>query len=131
MDAILEPVHVIFVKAVGGTKGAPQAFDTLESKLPSRKGRKFYATYDPLTKEYRACVETIPGEDAKSLGLETGTIPGGKYVKRKVADWSSKIPQLPGIVEEMAVGHRVDPTRPTVEYYRSMSELILFLPVHE
>jgi len=131
MDAILEPIHVMFVKAVGGTSGAPHAFDTLESKLPSLRGRKFYATYDPLTKEYRACVQTLPGEEAKSFGLESGTIPGGKFVKKKVTDWQSKIPQLPGIVYEMATGRRVDPTRPTVEFYRSSSELILYLPVQE
>ena len=117
------------VKANGGTKGAKEAFDTLESKLPSLKGRRFYGAYDPQTREYRACVVMVQGEDPLSLGLDSWTIPGGTYVTKKVINWSSKIMQLPQIFDEMASDRKVDPGRPSVEYYRSKSELVLYLPV--
>jgi hypothetical protein len=129
MDATLDPIPVMTVKAPGGTKGAKQAFESLESKLPSHRGRRFYGIYNPLTREYRACVALIPGEKAENMGLESWTIPGGRFVKRKVSDWTSNVQLIPQILDEMASGRIVDPKRPSVEFYRSESELILYLPV--
>jgi DNA gyrase inhibitor GyrI len=86
MDAMLEPIRVMYVKATGGTAGASQAFEALESKLLTMRGRKFYGTYNPLTGEYRACVQVAEGEKPESMGLEGWTIPGGKYARQKVPD---------------------------------------------
>jgi hypothetical protein len=129
METTLEPIHVMSVKAVGGTKGAQKAFNLLESRLQTLKGRKFYGTFNAFTDEYRANVQMVPGEVAASQGLEDWTIPGGRYLKRKVEDWTTKVAQLPHLVNEMAEGQKVDRTRPTIEFYRSDSELVLFLPL--
>jgi hypothetical protein len=118
------------VKAVGGTKGASQAFETLEARLPSLKGRRFYGTYSPFTGEYRACVR-IEGEDPKSMGFDDWTIPGGKYARQRVLDWSSKVGELPQIFEKLASGRAVDKSRPSIEFYRSDRELIIYFPVLE
>lgn len=131
METTIASIRVMSVKAVGGTKGAKNAFDSLESKLPSLRGRRFYGAFDRLTEEYRACVATAEGEDALSLGLERWTIPGGRCATRKVIDWNTKIQRLPQMFDEMASGRKVDPTRPSVEYYRSESELVLYLPLEE
>lgn len=125
----MDQIRVMFVKAKAGTAGAKEAFDTLESKLSSLRGRRFYGAYDPLTREYRACVETIQDENAASLGLESWIIPGGKYMTRKVNDWHLKIRELPQMFEEMARSCEVDLTRPSLEHYRSERELILYLPI--
>jgi hypothetical protein len=71
----------------------------------------------------------VQGEDPESLRFDRWTIPGGTYVMKKIINWNSKILQLPQIFDEMASGRKVDPGRPSVEYYRSQSELVLYLPV--
>ena len=60
-----------------------------------------------------------------------GTIPGGLYVRRKIRDWAKVVAdgKLGSIFEEMTGYYRVDPARPVVEYYRSMTELHALVPV--
>jgi len=129
MRTQLGPMTVLSVKAVGGTKGASAAFDFLESKLPTLKGRRFYGIFNPFTDEYRACVVKAEGENAAKMGLEEWTISGGAYASRKVADWPSKVADFPRLFMEMAANNTVDRTRPSVEFYRSHKEAVLYLPV--
>ena len=114
-------------------KGPKAAFDVLESKLPSLKGRRFFGTIRILDddEEYYACVERLPTEDPEALGLEVGTIPGGRYVRRRVWDWESVVAagKMKEISEEFARGYVLDPERPSVEFYRSMKELHILLPL--
>lgn len=114
-------------------KGPKAAFDALESKLPSLKGRKFFGTFRMLDdgEEYYACVERFPTDNPAALGLEAGTIPGGKYVRRRVWNWESVVAagKMKEISEEFARGYALDPDRPSIEFYRSMKELHILLPV--
>ena len=73
----------------------------------------------------------MPHDDPKAMGLDVGTIPGGLYVRRKIFDWESVIAQgkLGSIFKEMVQSYPVDRSRPDIEYYRSMSELHLLVPV--
>ena len=127
----LREIPVLRVKADMKGQGPPAAFDLLESKLPTLKGRRFYGTFriTPAGPEYYACVVRIDSDDAGKMNLETGTIPGGWYARRALSDWQGKIPQLPYIFQEMAQGQDVDPSRPSLEFYRSQAELQLFLPL--
>jgi len=129
MRSELSPVLVMTVKAEGGTRGANEAFELLRSKLPTMRGRRFYGIYYPSTGEYRACVEKKQGERAESYGLEAWTIPGGAYLTRKVDDWDSKLSEMPKMFEELVGNDTVDRTRPSVEFYRSQRELVLYMPV--
>ena len=103
----------------------------MEAKVSSPRGRRFFGAYDTLEREYRACVEMVQGDDPVSQQLESWTIPGGKYAKKEVEDWQSKVEELPKTFDEMASHRKVDPTRPSVEFYRSERELILYLPVND
>jgi len=127
----LQEILVLRVKADMKGKGPSAAFNLLESKLPTLKGRKFYGTFQftPDGEEYYACVARIDSDDPGKMQLETGVIPGGGYVRTKLSDWEKKIAQLPSLFEEMARTHDVDPTRPSLEFYRSQTELQLFVPV--
>jgi hypothetical protein len=113
--------------------GPAEAMHRLESKLPSRKGRRFYGTFrlPPESEEYFACVEKVASDDPASMDLDVGTLPGGSYIRRKVHDWENVIAagKLGAIFEEMVSSYHVDRTRPSIEYYRSMSELHLLVPV--
>jgi len=135
MDSYVErqEVEVLRVLADMKGKGPPEAMKRLESRLSSLKGRKFYGTFRllPDGEEYFACVEKMPHDDPKAMGLDVGTIPGGLYVRRKIFDWESVIAQgkLGSIFKEMVQSYPVDRSRPDIEYYRSMSELHLLVPV--
>jgi hypothetical protein len=126
-----QEIQVLRVKADMKGKGPSAAFKLLESKLPTLKGRKFYGTFQftPNGEEYYACVVRIDSDDPEKMQLETGILPGGWYVSSKLMDWEKKIAQLPSLFDEMAHTHDVDPKRPSLEFYRSQSELQLFLPV--
>jgi hypothetical protein len=122
---------VLRVRADFAGKGPSEAFDRLESRLPSLKGRRFYGTFSitPTGEEYHACVERINTDDPASMQLEVGEIPGGWYIRRKLIDWEAHLSELPTLFAEMAQTGDVDPSRPSVEYYRSRTELHLLVPV--
>lgn len=126
-------IEVLRVRANMKGKGPAEAMQLLESRLPSIKGRKFYGTFRMLPdgEEYFACVERTPLDDPAALGLETAVVPGGLYVRRKIPDWEKVIAdgKLGGIFEEMVRLYPTDPSRPQIEFYRSMTELHLLVPV--
>jgi len=127
MDIMLEDIEVMYVPAEGGPEGAREAFDKLESHFSRLSGRKFYGTFQDG--EYRACVALQSEDRPSELGLQTWVIPGGAYARRKVKDWTEKIPQLGEMFDALAEEFTVDPDRPSIEFYRSQSELHLLLPI--
>ena len=122
-------VQVMYVESATGLAGAAEAFDRLEARFPSLKGRRFYGTFQPPAGPYRACTAIEPGDDTPSLGLKTWVIPGGKYSRRKLLKWQARIPEIGGTFQSMAKEGERDSSRPSVEYYRSEKELVLFLPM--
>jgi len=135
MDSYVErsEVEVLRVRADWNGGGPAEAMHRLESKLASLKGRRFYGTFRllPEGEEYFACVEKLATDDPASMGLEVGVIPGGLYARRKVFEWEKVIAagQLGPIFQSMVAEHPVDQSRPDIEYYRSMQELHLLVPV--
>jgi hypothetical protein len=59
------------------------AFQRLEQLVPL-KGNRFFATFDAVSREYRACVALKPGQTAAQLGLPEGILPGGRYATGKL-----------------------------------------------
>jgi hypothetical protein len=125
----LPDVRVMYVESTTGHAGAAKAFDTLEAPFPTLKGRKFYGTFQPPTGPYRACVAIEPSDDVVALGFPTWTIPGGKYNRSKVANWEQHVPEIGKTFQRMRQESEHDLTRPSIEFYRSQRELVLFLPV--
>jgi hypothetical protein len=122
-------VPVMYVESAAGLAGAAEAFRQLEARLPGLKRRKFYGTFQPPDGPYRACVAHEPGDDPPAMGLATWTIPGGKYSRGKLPDWEERIPEIGQTFQRMAQECERDPSRPSVEFYRSQRELELLLPV--
>lgn len=133
MDTYVEvsDLEVLRVRADMRAGGPPEAFALLESKLSTLKGRRFYGSFQVSDRgeEYFACVVRTASDDPIALNVETGKIPGGLYARRTLVDWESKISSLPILFDEMGRLHDADPTRPSLEFYRSQSELQLLLPV--
>lgn len=131
MEVTLNDVPMMYLVAEGGPAGARDAFNKLEGKLPSLRGRKFYGTFQPATGEYRACVAIESGDDPPRMGLATGVIPGGLFLREKLKNWMNRIDEIGKTFIAMAEREksRVDHSRPSVEFYRSQDELILLLPI--
>jgi len=125
----LPDVHVMYVESTTGTAGAAKAFETLEAPFPTLKGRKFYGTLQPPAGLYRACVAIEPGDDVAAFGFPTWTIPGGKYARAKLVDWEKNLPEIGRTFERMSAESDRDASRPSIEFYRSQREMVLFLPV--
>ena len=127
MLVTLDDVRVMFLVSPSGPQGAGEAFDRLEARLPSLKGRKFYGTM--LNGEYRACVALETQDAPAAIGLDTCIIPGGVYARRKLERWLERLPEIGRIFGELAAEYPRDPARPNIEFYRSQKELLLFMAV--
>jgi hypothetical protein len=131
-DAIVNvaPMTVLYVRGQPDAPisvQAPAAFRELEEKLGSLRGRRFYgAIHDG---EYRACVAVRPGDDTGALALAQGWIEGGKYVRRRFRGWDGNVAIIEPSFTELCARADYDPSRPTLEYYRSQRELHLMAPV--
>jgi hypothetical protein len=126
-----QELPVMRVKADWKAGGPAAAMAHLESKLPTLKGRKFYGCFQvkPEGEEYFACVARVDSDDPERIQLETGAIPGGWYACRRLLDWEKDLSQMGRIFDEMNRANEVDPGRPSLEFYRSQSEVLLFVPV--
>jgi hypothetical protein len=127
------PVPVLRFRVDWNAGGPAAGFRILESRLPTIKGRKFYGTFRfvPGGEEYFACASRLDTDDPGKMGLEVGEIPGGWYARRKIPDWEKNLARIPIQFKEMVrvLGDEVDPSRPTVEFYRSQAELLTLVPV--
>jgi len=123
-----EEIAVQFVRVPDGLDEIRRAWNELETVVPLR-GRHFYGAYDPIADDYRACVEVREADDLVS-GLESGTLPGGTYLRARLRG------EPPGIYErikptfdELMRQAPADESRPSLEHYRRHDEIDLLLPI--
>ena len=119
----------MFIRTPDDVEAFGPAFERLEG-LVGLRGRKFYGAFYPREKEYRACVEVKEGDDPEALGLESGTLPGGRYLRTRL---SGEPPELYGRIgptfEALIAEAAPDESRPSIEFYRRFDEIDLLLPV--
>jgi len=127
VHTVLEDMPVMFVEAPGGLTGVADAWERLEAPLGSLRGRRFYGVY--FKGSYRACVATTDGDVPGELGLDTALIPGGLYATAKLRDWAEHTSEIEGAFAALQDANEVDPTRPSIEFYRSQRELVLYVPI--
>ena len=106
---------------------APIAFATLEGKLTTLRGRRFYGVV--VDGQYRACVAIRPEDYADALPHPTWVIPGGKFARRKLAHWEQHRHLIGETILQMRERADFDASRYCIEYYRSQRELLLMAPV--
>ena len=125
----LEPVETFCLVAEGGPETFPNTFQRLEDIVPL-KGHRFYGLFNRDDGSYRACVQPKGEDDTVTWGLESFTIPGGRYAYRKITGEHDELSrQIPSVFEELAAAHEVYPGRPSIEFYRRLDEFRLYLPV--
>ena len=124
-----EPIEVMFIRTADDPAEFGPAFERLE-ELVGTRGRKFYGAFYPQAKEYRACVEMQEADDPDGLGLETGTLPGGPYLRERLRGEAPALYERIGpTFKEMLQQATSDETRPSIEFYRRFDEIDLLLPV--
>ena len=93
------------------------------------RGRKYYGAFNN-DGEYRICVQLREGDDPKALGLEVGSLPGGRYARERLTGEPPKIYELIGpTFEQLSSRPDHDPSRPGIEFYRRRDVIDLLLPV--
>ncbi len=125
----MDPVMVMYVEAKGGLSGVKQAWSDLHSRLSDLRGRKFYGAYLSRKGVYRACIAVSDQTEPDRLGLPVWTIPGGRYARWRITDWSTRVEKIGEAFESMAKEHEYDPSPWSLEFYRSQKEVILLLPI--
>jgi hypothetical protein len=123
-----DEIAVQFVRVPDGVEHIRRAWDELEAVVALR-GRHFYGAFDPVTNDYRACAEVREGDELVP-GLESGTLPGGRYLRARLHD------DPPGVYArigptfgELTEQAKPDETRPSLEHYRRHDEIDLLLPI--
>jgi hypothetical protein len=123
-----DEIAVQFVRVPDGLANIRRAWDELEAVVPLR-GRHFYGAYDPVTDEYRACVEVRAGDEL-APGLESGTLPGGRFLRARLrGDPPAVYERIGPTFEELMRHTQPDETRPSLEHYRRHDEIDLLLPI--
>lgn len=128
------PLRLITAKSAKFPEGNREAFSALESHLKTLKGRRFYGlVYEKEGgMDYHAGLvpdSEIEERKFSALGFSITEIAGGRCARIKMLDWISQTDQIGPSFGAMIRQFGIDPSRPQMEYYRSLSELHLLLPV--
>jgi hypothetical protein len=99
--------------------------------LVGLKGRKMYARADERRHSYTVCTPIKEHDDPIALGLATGTIPGGRYLRGRLAGEPPFIYEhiVPGMWE-LRQRVEMDASRPLIEFYRRRDQIDLWVPIH-
>lgn len=123
--------EVMFLRTRDEPVEMRRGWERLEAAVGLRR-RKFFGTFDPSTREYRACVQVREGDDPAALGLESGTLPGGRYLRARLRGEPPEVYERIGPTFEALVRTaQPDSTRPSIEFYRQRDEIELLLPVSD
>lgn len=124
-----DEIAVMFIRTPDDVAAFGPAFERLE-ELVGLRGRKYYGAFHPVEKEYWACVVAQEADDAAALGLESGTLPGGRYLRARLR---GQPPELYGRIgptfDALSAQTAPDESRPSIEFYRRFDEIDLLLPV--
>ena len=124
-----EAIDVMFIRTNDDVAEFGPAWQRLE-ELVGTRGRKFFGAFYPATQEYRVCVQIQQGDDPTALGLETGTLPAGRYLRERIrGEPPALYERIAPTFQELLKHATSDETRPSIEFYRRHDEIDLLLPV--
>lgn len=122
-------IEVMFLRTEDDPAAIGRGFERLEATIGLR-GRRFFGAFYPATGEYRACVQVREGDDPDALGLETGRLPAGRYLRTRLhGDPPQVYERIAPTFEALVKMTPPDETRPSIEFYRRHDEIDLLLPV--
>jgi len=109
-------IEVLYLRTKDDPAAIGHGFERLEATIGLR-GRKFFGAFHPATREYWACVQAQEGDDPAALGLESGRLPGGRYLRTRLRGEPPQVyeriaPTFDALVQMTAP----DETRPSIEF---------------
>jgi GyrI-like small molecule binding protein len=123
-------VAVMFKRVADEQTAISRGWAEVEEAVGSLRGRKFYGVFDGASGEYRVCVQLRDEDEPAALGLETGTLPGGRYAQvRLQGEPPAVYERIAPTFERLAQRPDHDPSRPGIEFYRRRDVIDLLLPV--
>jgi DNA gyrase inhibitor GyrI len=123
-----EPTPVAFLRTRDDPAAIARAWQELEDVVDLR-GRTFFGVVERAGTEYRACVALRPDDDPVKWGFETGTIPGGAYLRVRLRGEPPEIyEQIGPRMAELEASTDRDDDRPLIEFYRRRDEIDLLVP---
>ena len=123
--------QVMFLRTQDEPVQIRRGWERLEA-LVGLRGRKFFGAFDASTKEYRVCVQVREDDNPAALGLESGTLPGGRYLRARLRGEPPEVyEQIGPTFAALVKTARPDETRPSIEFYRHRDEIDLLLPIAE
>ena len=94
------------------------------------RSRRFFGAFDVGAREYRVCTEVKIDDHPEALGFERATLPGGAYLRARLQGEPPAVyGQIPAVFEELVRRGTPDPSRPSIEFYRSRDVIDLLLPI--
>ena len=125
-----EPVDVMFLEVADTQTGITEGWQRLEGLIGDLRGRHFFGTVEVQTHLYRVCVQQRDEDHPARLGLASGRIPGGRYLRLRLRREPPALYQdiAPAVGRLEATSPR-DGTRPIIEHYRSRDEIDVLMPV--
>jgi hypothetical protein len=124
-----EDVPVMFRRVADEPHAIRRGMGEVEQVVGLR-GRKYFGAFDADGDEYRVCVQLRDGDDAEALGLEEGTLPGGRYARVRLTGEPPDVYRLIGpTFERLSARPDRDRSRPGIEFYRRRDVIDLLLPV--
>ena len=88
------------------------------SEAVGLRGRKYFGAFD-TSGEYVVCVQLREDDDPQALGLEVGSLPGGRYALQRLMGEPPDVYDLIGpTFERLSQRPDRDRTRPVIEFYR-------------
>ena len=119
-------LKVMGIQVKSFPEGIGATFDTLAEALGGFN-RSFYGVcyMDAGGKLiYKACAEELHEDEAEKYNCERLKIEKGEYLTVTLKDWLTKTGSINGIFHKMMGDHRVDKTKPCVEWYKNDNEMV-------
>jgi hypothetical protein len=119
---------VMFKRVADEASAISRGMQEVEEAVGLR-GRKYYGAFDN-NGEYRVCVQLRDDDDPQALGLEVGSLPGGRYALQRLTGEPPDVYDLIGpTFQRLSERPDRDPSRPGIEFYRRRNIIDLLLPV--
>ena len=126
---VRESTPVAFLRTRDEQAAIAQAWQELEDVV-GLPGRKFFGVVPPSSLEYHACVALRADDNPVAWQFETGTIPGGLYLRVRLRGEPPEIyEQIAPAMAELEASTDRDEDRPLIEFYRRYDEIDLLVPV--
>jgi hypothetical protein len=121
---------VRYVEVADDIAQIQSAWPVLEDAVGSLRGRHFVGAFDPDQGWYRACVVTRDDVTSAESALPEMVIPGGRFLRIRLRG------EPPAVYGEIGPAYELlessadrDPSRPSLEHYRSRDEIDVLMPV--